>query len=165
MRSMIGECSTQEPCNKLKGRATMTKDERTTGKVVAILSRRELILNVGTDDGVEVGTKFVILNSKGVDVTDPDTNEVLGTVEVPKTVVKVVRVDGEHLSVARTFRTVRGTPGLLAIGSSLGGTPSRTETLDIESGSSLKAELSEEDSYVKRGDLAVETEGSEYDDL
>jgi hypothetical protein len=143
----------------------MSNDERISGKVVAVLSRRELVLNVGAADSVVVGMKFVILNSKGVDVTDPDTDVVLGTVEVPKTVVKVVRVDGEHLSVARTFRTVPGSPGIFAAASAMTGQPSRTETLDIASGSSLKAELSEEESYVKRGDVALETKGDEYDDL
>ena len=144
---------------------TPTDSERIRGKVAAILSQRELVLNVGSDDGVEVGIKFVILNSKGIDVTDPDTGDVLGTVEVPKTVVKVVRVDGPHLSVARTFRTLKGTPSIFAAASAISGMPSRTETLDIASGSSLKAELSEEDSYIKRGDVALSTYGDEYEDL
>lgn len=142
-----------------------TDGERIRGKVAAILSKREVILNVGSEDGVEVGTQFVILNSKGIDVTDPDTGEVLGTVEVPKTVVKVVRVDNPHLCVARTFRTVRGTPGLFSAMPSFAGTPDRPETLDITPGSSLKAELSEEESYIKRGDIALSTQGDEYDDL
>jgi hypothetical protein len=109
--------------------------------------------------------KFVILNSQGVNVTDPDTGETLGTVEVPKTVVKVVRVDDAHLSVARTFRTVKGTPSILLSVPSMSGTPDRVETLDIASGSSLKAELTEEESYIKRGDVALSTQGDEYDDL
>lgn len=144
---------------------TTNDDNRIRGKVAAILSRRELILNLGTANDVRVGMKFVILNSKGIDVRDPDTGVVLGTVEVPKTVVKVVRVDGEHLCVARTFRTIAGTPGIFNTMPNLAGTRSRPETLDIESGSSLKAELSEEESYIKPGDIAVETEGDEYDDL
>jgi hypothetical protein len=143
----------------------MNEDARIRGKVAAILSKRELIINVGSDDGVEPGTKFVILNRKGIDVRDPDTNEVLGTVEVPKTLVKVVRVDGPHLSVGRTFRTIQGTPGLLGSVGNLSGTRTRVETLDIASGSSLKAELSEEDSYIKPGDIAVTTDGNEYDDI
>jgi hypothetical protein len=142
----------------------MSDDPRTRGKVAAILSKRELILNLGHDDGVSVGMRFVILNKHGIDVTDPDTGEVLGTVEVPKTVVKIVRVDGPHLSVGRTFRTIAERPGLLSL-PDFAGRPARVETLDIASGSSLKAELSAEDSYVKPGDLAVETEGDEYDDL
>lgn len=144
---------------------TSTSNERIRGKVAAILSRRELILNIGLEDGVEIGMQFVILNSKGIDVTDPDTDEILGTVEVPKTIVKVVRVDGPHLSIARTFRTLRGTPGLMSSVSSIAGTPDRPETLEITPGSSLKAELSEGESYIKRGDIAVATQGDEYDDF
>src|ERR1700729_3501918 len=109
-------------------RMAPTDGERIRGKVAAILSKREVVLNVGSEDGIEIGTKFVILNSKGVDVTDPDTGEVLGTVEVPKTVVKVVRVDNPHLCVARTFRTVRGAPGLFSSIPSFAGTPDRPET-------------------------------------
>ncbi len=143
----------------------MSDDNRVRGKVAGILSKRELILNLGEADGIRVGMKFVILNSKGMDVRDPDTGAVLGTVEVPKTVVKVVRISGEHLAVARTFRRIAGSPGILGAMSNISGSPTRTETLDIASGSSLRAELSEEESYIKIGDVAVETEGDEYDDL
>jgi len=143
-------------------------DSRIHGKVAAILSTRELVLNVGSEAGVELGTRFVVLNSKGVDVRDPDTGEIIGTVEVPKTVVKVVRVEGPRLSVARTFRTIPGRAGVLdAISSmaSLAGTPERIETLRIEAGTSIRAELSDEESYVKPGDIVVETKGNEYDDV
>ena len=139
------------------------EDDRKRGKVAAILTRRELVLNLGSADGVVIGMKFVVLNRQGIDVRDPDTGKVLGSVEVPKTVVKVVRVDGEHLSVARTFRTIRGNAGVLAGIAAFGGTPDRTETLDIAEGSSLKAELSAEESYIKPGDVALETRGDEYD--
>jgi hypothetical protein len=143
----------------------MTNDSRIRGKVAAILSKRELVLNVGTEHGVEVGMRFVILNRKGVDVKDPDSGEVIGTVEVPKTVIKVVRVDGARISVGRTFRTIEGTPGLAASIVSMTGRPARTETLDIEAGTSIKAELADVDSLVKPGDVALQTEGDEYDDL
>lgn len=143
----------------------MSEDTRIRGKVAGILSGRELILNIGEADGAKIGMRFAILNSKGLDVLDPDTGAVLGTVEVPKTVVKVVRLgQAPHLSVARTFRTVAGRPGLADL-SGLTGSRSRVETLDIASGSSLRAELSDEDSYVKVGDVAVETLGDEYDDM
>jgi hypothetical protein len=139
-----------------------SEDDRIRGKVAAVLSKRELILNVGDADDVRVGMRFVILNSEGIDVSDPDTGQVLGTVEIPKTVVKVVRIDGPHLAVARTFRTIAASPGLLT---SVSGEPNRVETLDIEPGSSLKAALSDADSRIKPGDIAVETQGDEYDDL
>lgn len=144
-----------------------TDDARIRGKVAAILTRRELFLNVGEEDGVELGMKFAILTSEGVDIPDPDSGEILGTVNLPKTVVKVVRFNGPNLSVGRTFRTIQGSPGIASAVldiSSITGTPSRTETLAIESGSSLRAELSEQESYVKPGDPAVLIEDDEYDD-
>src|SRR5689334_22284941 len=110
-----------------------TDNGRIEGRVVAVLSERELVLNVGSDDGVEIGMKFVILNSKGINLTDPVTGEDLGTVEVPKTLVKVVRLTGSRLSVGRTFRTVKGSRGLFSSVSGITGTPDRPETLDIES--------------------------------
>lgn len=143
----------------------MSETARIRGKVAAILSRRELVLNVGEEAGVTEGMRFVILNSKGVDVKDPDTGDVLGSVEVPKTLVKIVRVDGPRLSVGRTFRTIAGSPGLFSATSMLAGRPDRKETLEIEEGSSLKAELLDHQSYVKPGDVALETRGDEYDDL
>lgn len=143
----------------------MSETARIRGKVAAILSRRELVLNVGEEAGVTEGMRFVILNSKGVDVKDPDTGDVLGSVEVPKTLVKIVRVDGPRLSVGRTFRTIAGSPGLFSATSMLAGRPDRKETLEIEEGSSLKAELPDYQSYVKPGDVALETRGDEYDDL
>ncbi len=142
-----------------------TDSVRIQGKVAAVLSRRELVLNVGSDDGVTTGMRFVILNRNGIDVKDPDSGAVLGTVEIPKTVVKIVRVDSGNMSVGRTFRTVGGTPGVMSAMSSLTGTPARVETLDIQSGSTLKHELSLDDSYIKIGDIAMQTEGDEYDDL
>lgn len=140
----------------------MARDRDIQGKVAAILSSRELILNIGTEDGVEVGDRFVILNDKALEVADPDTLEILGAVEVPKTVVKVVRVGGPHLATARTFRTVPGTPGLFG-GPSIAGRPAHVETLDVQSDSVLKNQLGE-DLYVKPGDIARFTEGTEYDD-
>ncbi|GAA3548881.1 hypothetical protein [Kribbella ginsengisoli] len=138
------------------------------GKVAALLNSRELVLNLGADDGVEVGMRFVILNSKGVDITDPDTGEVIGDVKVPKTVVKVVRVDGPKVSVARTFRVIPGTPGiaaaLLASGSWAGTTP-RVETLAIGPDTELVAELDDNKSYIKVGDTAELTVGDEFDDV
>ncbi len=144
----------------------MTSKERRgliRGRVAAILSKREVVLNVGTDAGVEPGMRFVILNETGVTVTDPETGEEIGTVEVPKHVVKVVRVDGPRLSVARTFRMIKGRPGL-AGPNLFGPTPDRVETLQVEEGATIKEDLEEEGALVRIGDKAVETVGDEYDD-
>lgn len=141
---------------------------RIEGKVAGILTKRELVINRGEADGVEIGMRFAILNPQGIDVKDPDTGVVLGSVEHVKTVVKVVRIDGPHLCTARTFRTVRGTPGisasLFAGATSLYGSPDRPETLQIDRSSTLREELDPKESFVKVGDPAVEALGDEYDD-
>lgn len=136
------------------------------GKVAAVVSKRELALNVGEEQGVTVGMRFAILNRKGVGITDPDTGEPLGDIPVVKTVVKVVRVDGPRLSTARTFRTIPGRPGLadaLIGAGNFAGRPARTETLSIDPSREDVIEIKEEDSFVKKGDTAVQTVGDEYD--
>ncbi|MFF2772967.1 hypothetical protein ACFVUP_38300, partial [Streptomyces bacillaris] len=65
---------------------------RIEGKVASVLNERELVLNVGAEEGVEVGMRFKILYAGGIEITDPDTNEALGNVEWPKTEVKIVSV-------------------------------------------------------------------------
>lgn len=143
--------------------------ERIEAKVARALPLRDSVLNRGSDAEVEVGMFFAILNSKGQQILDPDTNEVLGNVELPKTFVKVISVD-EKLSVARTFReftipAVRGFDGVSALMAGL--TPSRPEKIEIETlktdETRLKDEMDEKDSYVKKGDPAVQiTSGDKY---
>jgi hypothetical protein len=138
---------------------------RIEGKVAGLLTRRELVINRGATDGVEVGMRFAVLNSQGINIKDPDTGEVLGSTEIVKTVVKIVRIDGDHLSVGRTFRQLPGRPGFASLAAGLYGSPATVETLAIEDGQSIKEELSQAESYVKVGDPVVQTQGDEYDDL
>jgi len=146
----------------------MTNDHsaRITGKVAGILTRRELLINRGKADGVEVGMRFAVLNRQGIDVKDPDTGASLGSAEIVKTVVKIVRVDGDHLAVGRTFRTIPGSPGVfgsLTAAALWAGTADRIETLDTAA-AVLKEELSPDDSYIKVGDPVVQSKGDEYED-
>src|SRR5205823_9446276 len=115
------------------------------------------------DEGVQVGMRFAILNPKGANIRDPVSKEVLGSVEVEKAVVKVVRVY-PHLSVARTFRETPGT-GLAAAVARLGlaGTSSGKETLKTDE-RTYQQELEESESYVKKGDPAVQLTGEEFSD-
>jgi hypothetical protein len=138
---------------------------RISGKVAGVLTKRELVINRGSADGVEVGMRFAVLNRQGIDIKDPDTGELLGSTELVKAVVKIVRIDAEHLSVGRTFRQTPGRAGLTATLAGVYGTAPRTETLAIEDGTSLKEELDPAQSYIKIGDPVVETQGDEYDDL
>ena len=73
------------------------------GKVARILDTRHLVLNIGTSQGVIVGMYFDVLDPKGENITDPDTGEVLGSIDRPKVRVQVVKSE-EKLSVAATFR-------------------------------------------------------------
>lgn len=141
----------------------MTDDngDRIEGKVASILTARELVINKGSEDGVEVGMRFAVLNRKGNEILDPDTNEALGSVELPKTFVKVISVE-PRLAIAKTFRefvtpAVQGIFGSLGSGSLMSGSPERrvAETLKTDE-ARLKDELDEAESYVKRGDPVVQ---------
>ena len=145
-----------------------TLPEPIRGKVARVLSTREVALNKGANDGVQVGMVFKILYSKGSDITDPDTAEVIGSVELEKASVRVVLVQ-DRVSVASTFRTHRVNVG--GSGVELGEfarlfTPPKWETR-VET---LKArenpiqDLPEEESFVKTGDPVVQVmESSDLD--
>ena len=138
--------------------------ERVEAKVAQILTSRDLVLNKGKRDQVSVGMRFAILNRKGSDVKDPDTGEVLGSVELPKTFVKVVSVQ-DRICVARTFRefTTQAGPLWAAFGTSLSAAPPRTTVETLKTNESrLKDELDESGSYVKIGDLAVQMLQEEF---
>lgn len=81
------------------------------GKVISFVNEREFVMNVGQADGVKVGMRFVVLKPGGREVRDDD-GTLLGTMEAAKTIVKVVRVEDDHLSVARTFLVVKGRPAI-----------------------------------------------------
>jgi hypothetical protein len=138
---------------------------RIEGKVATVLNERELVLNIGAEDGVEVGMRFKILYAGGIEITDPDTNEPLGSVEWPKTEVKIVSVQ-PHMAVGRTFRTVTipeiGSPHRgLGVGAWLAALPNYepakqvVETLRTSDGFAEK-EIDPSESVVKRGDPAVQ---------
>lgn len=152
-------------------------DEVILGKVVAFANEREFVMNIGEADGVEVGMRFVVLKPGGVEVRDDDGAR-LGTVEAPKTVVKVVRVEDEHLSVGRTFKVIRGRPaiqaedpidvllrnqrmsfGVLGVaGRDLPAVPDRVETFTV----SKKDTLHNYDMNVQKGDIVRLTKGEEF---
>lgn len=61
-------------------------------KVIKIISDTQIVLSVGTQHGVVEGDLFKIIDKKGEEVIDPDTLEVLGTLDIPKATVKVTHV-------------------------------------------------------------------------
>lgn len=139
--------------------------DRIEGRVAQILTARELVINKGKEDGVQVGMRFAVLNRRGADIKDPDTGESLGSVELEKVLVKVVRA-ADHLAVARTFRTYKvGGGALWAVTAGMSSAPPRdvVETFDTDE-RRLKDELDEKESYVKIGDPVVQVTGDEFDE-
>jgi hypothetical protein len=51
------------------------------GKVVKILNRYEVVINLGAEDGVKESDEFVVF-AQGEEVMDPDTGESLGILEI-----------------------------------------------------------------------------------
>ncbi|MBD0370282.1 MAG: hypothetical protein ICV60_05565 [Pyrinomonadaceae bacterium] len=123
------------------------------GKVAGVVTERELAINIGKNSGVEVGMKFKVLSDKPTEVRDPETNEVLGYVDQVKVRVKATSVE-DKFSLCRTYETY-AIAGITSLVSILG--PPRTipKTLKAED-SAMLPPLSEEESYVKKGDRVVQ---------
>lgn len=69
-----------------------------TGRVARIVDETRLMLNVGSAHGVKPGMHFVVFE-EGEDVTDPETGESLGKMELVKAEVVVEHVQ-ERMSLA-----------------------------------------------------------------
>lgn len=117
-------------------------------KVAQLLTSTDLVINRGSEDGVEVGMKFAVMDRLGRDIKDPENGNVIGSVAIAKTVLKVVRVE-PHLAVLRTFR--RKTSTALSIAAIAGLSGEREETLRSDE-RRLQQMLDEKDSKVSVGD-------------
>ena len=80
-----------------------TIDRPLTGKVARVLNARELIVNIGSDAGVNKGTRFKVLAEDALEVSDPETEKPLGAIDLEKTRVQAVDVRA-RFSVCRTYR-------------------------------------------------------------
>ena len=131
-------------------------DELITAKVARVLNTTDLALNRGSDAGVQVGSRFAILSDRGEDIRDPDTNEILDSVQIAKTLIKIVSVSPK-VSVGRTFRSIEsfGFASILSQGST------RHETLRSDE-RRVQQELDPKDSLVKIGDVAVQYSGDKF---
>lgn len=72
------------------------------GKVAKVLNDREVVINRGKDHGVKLGTRFKIIET--VEIPDPDTGDVIGTITREKIRFKVVYIQSS-MSIARTYET------------------------------------------------------------
>ncbi len=130
-------------------------NEPIMGKVAGVLNERELTINIGSKNDVCVDMKFKILASSPFKVKDPDTQEVLGTLDREKVRVKVIEVF-EKYSICKTFRKITtggfNIPNIAALMQPRREIP---ETLKAED-STLPPPLSEAESFVKKGDRVVQ---------
>ena len=136
-------------------------EEPIRGKVAKVLNSRELAINIGTNNGVEVGMFFDVLDAKGESILDPDTGEVLGSLNRPKVRVKIIKAF-ERLSLASTYRTYKVNVG--GVGPDMTGSFSamllpprfvrKYETLNTTE--KTWEDLDEKESYVKSGDPVVQ---------
>ena len=125
------------------------------GKVAAILNSRELAINRGAEHGVLEGMRFEVLDTSVGKITDPETGEPLGLIEAVKVRVEVTDVN-DRFSVAQTYEMMGGS-GLLmsqSLSALLKYEPAKVRTLKTQE--ALFAPLSEQESYVKRGDVVRE---------
>ena len=130
------------------------------GKVAKILTEREVVINIGSAQGVKKGMRFAILAPTPEEVLDPETGEVLDVVDRTKVLVQATEVR-EKITICSTYRTTKMSGGALSTTyafSRLFELPREIpETLRIED-SSLPAPLSPEESYVKIGDRVKQVE-------
>lgn len=134
------------------------------GMVAGILNERELAINVGANQGVEVGMKFKVLAAESAEIRDPQTNEVLGSVDQEKVRVRVIDVQ-DKFSIGRTYKSANTVGSVLAGLDTLSDllTPSRQvpQTLRAEAADYLPP-LSEQESYVKKGDRVIQLEEDDH---
>jgi len=120
------------------------------GKVAKLLNVREVALNIGSKDGVTNGMKFLVLNPNAGDIQDPDTNVVLGTLQLPKLQLTVNFV-ADEFSVAEVAGTRRGfgLPSIFYEQSGLDLTLKRRDHPGVE-------DIDPKESIVKVGDPVIE---------
>ena len=132
-------------------------------KVARVLNSREIVITAGESNGVVVGMYFDVMDRKGEDITDPDTGEVLGSIERPKVRVQITQVQ-DRISIASTFKKQNVNVGGTGASWTELNSVSRAfmppkyimkyETLIMDQ--KTWEDLEEEQSYVKTGDPVVQ---------
>lgn len=125
---------------------SMTEETVIRGRVAQILNDRELIIDVGIENGVENGMTFAILDPRLLDVRDVERHK-LGSLERTIVEIKVVEVT-EKFSIGRTFRSQRTVSALTGV-ASLFTSGSEFQTLRVTD--TPYGPLEAEDSIVKPG--------------
>lgn len=61
-------------------------------KVVSLIDKYKVVINAGSNQGVKIGQRYLLYTLSNEDITDPDTNESLGFLEIVKGTGKVIHV-------------------------------------------------------------------------
>ncbi len=132
--------------------------ETIRGKVARVLNSREIALNIGSVNGVTVGMYFDVMDITGEDIEDPDTDEILGSIQRSKVRVKITHVQ-EKLSLASTYKTKRvntGGSGPMSLSRFLMPPKWVTKYETLKAEDKTWEFLSEQGSYVEVGDPVVQ---------
>ena len=124
------------------------------GRVANILNARELVINIGTNDGVTTGMRFKVLADTPTQITDPETEKVIGSIDREKVRVEATEVQ-EHITICRTYQTITAGGSFPDMSGMFGPRHEIPRTLKADDASHLPP-LAESESYVKRGDRVVE---------
>lgn len=97
-------------------------------KIIRILDEQNVLINAGYEQGVRPGDLFHIIQI-GEDITDPDTAEILGKLEIVKAAVEAYHVQ-ERMTLLSTMPTDSPAPSTSVLSATLASTSSygRTET-------------------------------------
>ncbi len=136
------------------------------GKVAQVLNERELVINIGRQDSVKAGDRFKVLSAASLDVRDPDTGEVLGSIEREKVRVKASQVF-DNMTVCKTYRTHWiGNYDLSPLEQTVASFMPRTKVTDTlrADRNDLPRELTLEESIVKIGDPVALVPDSDVDE-
>ena len=125
------------------------------GKVANVINRRELIINRGSEHGVVEGMVFKVMDLN-LRVMDPESKEILGTLEREKIRVRVSEVQ-PRFSIARTYETYQiAEPSIPGTIGSLFGSRTVTKVRTLETETELVQSPMENVASVKSGDSVIE---------
>lgn len=146
----------------------MNDKETIHGKVAKILNSRELVINCGTNQGVKLGMYFDVFDPKAQEIKDPETQEILGSIDRSKVRVKVTKVQIK-ICIASTYKSTKvniGGAGLGPTGFARTLMPPKmvTKYETLKTDEQTWEDLSEEESYVKIGDPVVQVIEVEEDE-
>lgn len=117
--------------------------------VARVNSRHQLVLNVGSADGVKPGDIFRIMSEDGIPINDPETGEQLGVMPVEKARVKAQTVYPK-ICIVETYRTYTVGGGIGSLSTIFGPEREVREQMDVEESAEYEV-----DKTVKVGDTAT----------